>query len=85
MRLSGATVMETAAQCELGRSAVIRAAQAYAQGGWKAASGLCWRTAKGSGRLLSQRRTEVQRLIQDRTPDQLKMSYALWTRQAVGE
>jgi transposase len=24
-------------------------------------------------------------MIQDRTPDQLKMSYALWTRQAVGE
>jgi transposase len=24
-------------------------------------------------------------LIQDRTPDQLKMNYALWTRQAVSE
>jgi transposase len=29
--------------------------------------------------------SEVQVLIQDRTPDQLKMSYALWTRQAVSE
>jgi hypothetical protein len=27
----------------------------------------------------------VQWLIQDRTPDQLKLSYALWTRQAVNE
>jgi transposase len=41
---------------------------------------------KGSGRLLSAREEqEVQWLIQDRTPDQLKMSYALWTRQAVSE
>jgi len=28
---------------------------------------------------------EVQRLIRDHVPDQLKMSYALWTRQAVRE
>jgi hypothetical protein len=28
---------------------------------------------------------QVQWLIRDRTPDQLKMNYALWTRQAVSE
>ena len=28
---------------------------------------------------------KIQRLIQDRTPDQLKLAYALWTRQAVSE
>jgi transposase len=27
----------------------------------------------------------IQQLIQDRTPDQLKLAYALWTRQAVSE
>jgi hypothetical protein len=27
----------------------------------------------------------VQRLTQDRTPDPLKMNYALWTRQALSE
>jgi hypothetical protein len=28
---------------------------------------------------------KIQELIQDRTPDQLKLAYALWTRQAVSE
>jgi transposase len=28
---------------------------------------------------------EVQRMIRNHVPDQLKMSYALWTRQAVRE
>jgi transposase len=78
MRLAGATIMEAVEQCELGRSAVIRASQAYV----RCAGG----RPKGSGRLLSQAEEwEVQALIQDRTPDQLKMDYALWTRQAVGE
>ena len=37
-----------------------------------------------SGRTpLVEQEREVQRLIRDRTPDQLKMVYALWTRQAV--
>lgn len=86
MRLSGATIMETVAQCELGRNAVIRAAQAYARGGWKAVSVSAGGRPKGSGRLLGpDEEREVQWLIQDRTPDQLKMNYALWTRQAVGE
>lgn len=40
----------------------------------------------GTGRTLSaEQEREVQRLIRDRTPDQLKMVYALWTRQAVAE
>jgi transposase len=78
--------METVAQCELGRNAVIRAAQAYARGGWKAVSVSAGGRPKGSGRLLGpDEEREVQWLIQDRTPDQLKMNYALWTRQAVGE
>ena len=86
MRLSGATIMETVAQCELGRSAVIRASQAYARGGWKAVPVSAGGRPKGSGRLLSPaEEQEIQWLIQDRTPDQLKMNYALWTRQAVSE
>jgi transposase len=35
--------------------------------------------------LSAEEEKQVQWLIQDRTPDQLKMSYALWTRQAVSE
>jgi len=40
----------------------------------------------GSGRALtSDQEKEIQRLIADKTPDQLKMVYALWTRKAVKE
>jgi transposase len=86
MRLSGATVKTAAAQCELGRNAVIRASQAYARGGWKAVPVSAGGRPAGSGRRLSEaQESEVQTLIRDRTPDQLKMKYALWTRQAVGE
>ena len=86
MRLAGATIVQAVEQCELGRSAVIRASQAYARGGWKAVRVSVGGRPKGSGRLLSAaEEAEVQWLIQDRTPDQLKMDYALWTRQAVSE
>jgi transposase len=41
---------------------------------------------KGEGCFLSPERAEsIRRLLIDRTPDQLKMAYALWTRQAVRE
>lgn len=54
--------------------------------GWAAVKGKYGHRPKGSWFLLSpDQEREVQGLIQDRTPDQLKMSYALWTRQTVGE
>jgi len=38
----------------------------------------------GSGRQLSvEQEQRLQRLLIDKTPDQLKLQYALWTRQAV--
>jgi transposase len=41
---------------------------------------------KGDGCFLSLEQAErIRRLLIDRTPDQLKMAYALWTRQAVRE
>lgn len=39
---------------------------------------------KGEGRLLSsQQEKEVQQMILDKMPDQLKLPYGLWTRQAI--
>ncbi len=39
---------------------------------------------KGEGNLLSKSECDrIKRLITDKTPDQLKMDYALWTRQSV--
>jgi transposase len=40
----------------------------------------------GTNRTLSpEQEVEIQRCIIDKTPDQLKLNFALWTRQAVGE
>ena len=86
LRLSGLTIAETVARCELGRSAVIRAMQAYERGGWKAVAVPIVGRPSGSGRqVTAEQENKIQQLIQDRTPDQLKLSYALWTRQAVSE
>ena len=39
---------------------------------------------KGSSRMLSKRQEQaIQKLITDKTPDQLKMPFALWTRSAI--
>src|SRR5512145_1766510 len=72
---------ETAAQCEL-----IAPVKAFHVGGWKAVMVDRPSRPVGTGRTLTaEQEREVQRLIRDRTPDQLKMVYALWTRQAVAE
>ena len=86
MRLDGTSLKDTAAQCEMSRTTVIAAVKAYQTGGWKAVDVDRGGRPVGSGRTLSaEQEREVQRLIRDRTPDQLKMVYALWTRQAVTE
>jgi transposase len=86
LRLSGAMIAETVAQCELGRSAVIRALHAYQRDGWQAVAVPIVGRPSGSGRqLTAEQEKKIQQLIQDRTPDQLKLAYALWTRQAVSE
>lgn len=86
MRLEGASLKDTAAQCEMSRTTVIAAVKAFEAGGWKAVDANRGGRPVGSGRALSaEQEREVQRLIRDRTPDQLKLVHALWTRQAVAE
>ncbi len=86
LRLAGVSIREAALQCELSTNTVMRSHRAYERGGWAAVKVKRGQRPKGSGRLLTpEQEQEVQRLIQDRTPDQLKMNYALWTRQAVSE
>ena len=86
LRLGGVSLKDTAAQCEMSRTTVIAAFKAHAAGGWKAVDVSRPGRPEGTGRTLTaEQEREVQRLIRDRTPDQLKMVYALWTRQAVAE
>lgn len=86
LRLEGVSLKDTAAQCEMSRTTVIAALKAYELGGWKAVDIARPGRPSGTGRTLSaEQEREVQRLIRDRTPDQLKMVYALWSRQAVAE
>ena len=86
MRLDGSSLKDTAALCEMSRTTVIAAVKAHAAGGWKAVDIDRPGRPTGTGRTLSvEQEREVQKLIRDRTPDQLKMVYALWTRTAVAE
>ncbi|MCS6763465.1 MAG: helix-turn-helix domain-containing protein [Candidatus Protistobacter heckmanni] len=86
MRLDGVSLKDTAAQCEMSRTTLIAAVKAYRAGGWKALDVERPGRPQGTGRTLTaEQEREVQRLIRDRTPDQLKMIYALWSRQAVAE
>ena len=78
MRLDGASLQDTAAQCEMSRTTVIAAVKACQGGGWKAVDVARPGRPEGTGRTLSgEQEREIQRLIRDRTPDQLKMVYAL--------
>jgi len=86
MREAGITVREAALQCELSTHTVVDAHKAFRRGGWSAVNIQRLGRPTGSGRMLTPEQEEkIQQLIQDRTPDQLKLAYALWTRQAVSE
>lgn len=75
------TVVETV---ELSAPAVIAAWRAYQRGGIAAVEVKKRGRRAGSGRRLdaSQERT-IRKLISEKCPDQLKLDFALWTRQAV--
>jgi transposase len=86
LRLDGASLKDTAAQCEMSRTTVIAAVKAYHAGGWKSVVVDRGGLPVGSGRTLTDAQEHLmQRPIRDRTMDQLKMVYALWTRMALAE
>ncbi|MCB9169464.1 MAG: winged helix-turn-helix domain-containing protein [Flavobacteriales bacterium] len=85
-RPQGMGLKGTAGLCGMSRNTVNEAWQRYKAGGWKAIR--VWKTGRpiGKGRILtSEQEKETQRLLRERTPDQLKMPYALWNRPAVRE
>ncbi len=86
LRKTGLTYEAIAAQTGLSRTGVFNICARYEAGGARAlhdkAGG---RKAGEQRRLTAAQETEIRRLICDKTPDQLKMPYALWTRGAVAE
>jgi len=86
LRKAGRTYDEIAAQTGLSRTGVFDICKRHAAGGASALKDAPSGRQPGEKRLVSaEQEREVQRLIRDRTPEQLKRVYALWTRQAVAE
>ena len=82
----GVTLREVAAQVELSVPTVMAAHRAYLAGGWAAVNVKPRGRKRGEGRQLTlEQEAEIRRLICDKTPDQLKMGFALWNRQAVAQ
>jgi len=78
------TLREVSAQVELSVPTVMSAHRAYLSGGWAAVNVKPRGRKPGEGRQLTpEQEAEIRRLICDKTPDQLKMEFALWNRQAV--
>ena len=86
LRERGMTLREVAAQVELSVPTVMSAHRAYVAGGWAAVNIKPRGRKQGEDRQLTPEQvTEIRRLICDKTPDQLKLEFALWNRQAVSQ
>jgi len=86
MRKAGQTYEAIAAQTGLSRTGVFNICQRHANGGVKALHDAVGGRKKGEFRVLTaDQERQVQQLIRDKTPDQIKMPYALWSRPAVSE
>ncbi len=86
LRKAGRTYDEIAALTGLSRTGVFDICKRHEAGGTKALLDAATGRKTGDGRLLdAQQEAQVRKLISDKTPDQLKMPYALWTRAAVAQ
>ena len=84
LRRGGATYKAIAEQTGLSLTGVFNICKRYAQAGAKTLKDALRGRRQGEGRRLSaQQEAEIQKLIADKMPDQLKMPYALWSRPAV--
>lgn len=86
LRKAGQTYDEIAAQTGLSRTGVFDICKRHDVAGAKALRDAPSGRRSGDGRLLdAAQEALVRKLITDKTPDQLKMPYALWTRAAVSQ
>lgn len=86
LRKSGQTYEQIAEQTGLSKTGVFDICKRHEEAGAKALRDAPHGRKRGDGRLLdATQEALIQKLIADKTPDQLKMPYALWTRAAVAE
>lgn len=86
LRERGMTLRDVAAHVELSVPTVMAAHRAYVAGGWAAVNVKPRGRKRGEGRQLTpEQEAQIRRLICDKTPDQLKLGFALWNRQAVSQ
>ena len=86
LRKAGNTYDKIAALTGLSRTGVFNICRRHAAHGAKALHDTIGGRKLGENRLLdADQEALVRKLIADKTPDQLKMPYALWTRAAVAQ
>jgi transposase len=86
LRKAGQTYNEIADQTGLSRTGVFDICKRHEAAGVSALRDAPGGRKTGEKRLLdAAQEATVRKLIADKTPDQLKMAYALWTRAAVAE
>ena len=83
--LKGMTQADAARHFALARPTVNKWMGRRRRGGWAALAAGKKGRPKGPSRLLGWQAAQVVRSITDRTPDQLKLPFVLWTRQAVAQ
>jgi len=79
---TGMTQGDVAKQFGVARGTVNRWVKQFRQKGTRALKARKQGRPKGGGRILGWQAAQVVRTITDRTPDQIKMPFMLWTREA---
>jgi transposase len=83
--LDGMTQVEAARVLGVSRAAVAKWMRAWRAGGMAALAARTKGRPAGKGRLAGWQAAQIVRAITDRTPDQLKLPFMLWTRRAVAD